>query len=293
MQWCRLHHDTPTDPKWRTIARRSGQPVERIIAVWVFMLTNASASTERGTLEGWDDEDVAGALDVDPDDIAAIRNAMQGKTLDGDRLTGWDKRQPKRERIDDSRERVKAHRQRQEPQETAIHDDVTPCNATQRHETPRLDERRLDKKEPPSPNGDAPPKSKSKGGTRLPDDWHPSPDEIEFAKQCGVDPDTEAPKFRDYWHGIAGAKGRKQDWPATWRNWCRRAAEDAQNRKPRDQPSGVPPARNREVPYAEWETRVRKFHDRGFWLNGFGPRPDMTANEVPKAILEKFGYAAR
>ena len=29
--------------------------------------------------------------------------------------------------------------------------------------------------------------------------------------------------FTDYWNGIAGAKGVKLDWIATWRNWIRRA----------------------------------------------------------------------
>ena len=31
--------------------------------------------------------------------------------------------------------------------------------------------------------------------------------------------------FRDHWRGAAGAKGVKADWPATWRNWCRREAQ--------------------------------------------------------------------
>ena len=31
----------------------------------------------------------------------------------------------------------------------------------------------------------------------------------------------EAERFRDYWISIPGAKGRKIDWAATWRNWCR------------------------------------------------------------------------
>jgi hypothetical protein len=31
--------------------------------------------------------------------------------------------------------------------------------------------------------------------------------------------------FVDYWRGIPGAKGRKSDWPATWRTWCRRDNE--------------------------------------------------------------------
>lgn len=32
-------------------------------------------------------------------------------------------------------------------------------------------------------------------------------------------------EFNDYWIGVAGAKGVKLDWLATWRNWCRRANE--------------------------------------------------------------------
>jgi hypothetical protein len=32
-------------------------------------------------------------------------------------------------------------------------------------------------------------------------------------------------QFRDYWKSAAGAKGVKADWPATWRNWCRREAQ--------------------------------------------------------------------
>jgi hypothetical protein len=31
-----------------------------------------------------------------------------------------------------------------------------------------------------------------------------------------------AERFRDYWLAVPGARGRKADWGATWRNWCRR-----------------------------------------------------------------------
>ena len=62
-------------------------------------------------------------------------------------------------------------------------------------------------------------------GSRLPADWVPSDADVEFAKRERPDVDwfKEAEKFRDYWRGQAGAKGRKADWPATWRNWIRRA----------------------------------------------------------------------
>lgn len=36
---------------------------------------------------------------------------------------------------------------------------------------------------------------------------------------------AELAKFRDYWAAQPGQKGVKADWPATWRNWCRRATE--------------------------------------------------------------------
>lgn len=56
-------------------------------------------------------------------------------------------------------------------------------------------------------------------GTRLPDEWQPAQPGFE-----GATGNTLA-KFRDYWRAQPGAKGRKTDWEATWRNWCRRDAE--------------------------------------------------------------------
>lgn len=35
----------------------------------------------------------------------------------------------------------------------------------------------------------------------------------------------EAAKFVDYWRAQPGQKGVKTDWPATWRNWVRNAAQ--------------------------------------------------------------------
>ena len=52
------------------------------------------------------------------------------------------------------------------------------------------------------------------------------------AKEIGLsifDALNESIIFRDYWIGVAGAKGRKADWRATWRNWVRRKAQDRNN----------------------------------------------------------------
>ena len=150
MDWCRLWHDAPDDPKWRLIARKAGCRAGDVWAVFTRMMVRASASGDRGSIAGWDDEVEAVALDFEPHEVAAIREAMRGRVLDGDVLSGWSKRQPKRERQEpsgSSTERVREHRERQKAQETAIVDDVTPCNASNGHETPRLDKSREEKKE--------------------------------------------------------------------------------------------------------------------------------------------------
>lgn len=60
-------------------------------------------------------------------------------------------------------------------------------------------------------------------GSRLPADWQPSEQEIEFCQteRPDLDCNSVAEQFRDYWHSVAGAKGCKLDWSATWRNWVR------------------------------------------------------------------------
>lgn len=65
---------------------------------------------------------------------------------------------------------------------------------------------------------DAPPSR----GSRIPDGF-PGDDEIVWcmAERPDIVPQAVAVKFRDYWAGVPGARGRKADWPATWRNFVR------------------------------------------------------------------------
>jgi len=163
MDWLRLWHDMPTDPKWRVVAKKAKQPIPCVIAVYIMMMTNASANiAARGTLLSWDDEDAAAALDMEPEDVAAIRSAMQGKVLEGDMLTGWDRRQPKRERDESgaSTERSRKHRsgtpadagERPETPANATDADATPCNAMQRGATHRGEEIRGEERQKESDN---------------------------------------------------------------------------------------------------------------------------------------------
>ena len=65
-------------------------------------------------------------------------------------------------------------------------------------------------------------------GVRLPAGWIPEPVHMAFAESLGLrngKATAELEKFRDYWAAQPGQKGVKTDWPATWRNWVRRAVE--------------------------------------------------------------------
>lgn len=201
--WVRLWHDMPTDPKWRVVARKSGQPLACVLAVFSIMLTNASANAaERGTLLAWDHEDVAAALDMEPEQVEAIHAAMQGKVLDGDRLSGWDRRQPKRE--DDSTKRVAKHRAEKKR-------DVTQGNAPEKETEEDTEE------SPPTP-----PAGGSKGKSVMPEDWVvPTVAELPpQAKACAeqwtaASYATHAEAFVSFWR----SNGRMmRDWRLTWAN---------------------------------------------------------------------------
>jgi hypothetical protein len=68
-----------------------------------------------------------------------------------------------------------------------------------------------------------------KRGTRLPDIFPVTDEMREWARKNAPDvAPTEHEKFCDYWRGVAGQRGVKLDWIATWRNWMRRAQDDAE-----------------------------------------------------------------
>lgn len=141
-QWLRLWHDMPTDPKWRTISKASGQRIGDVMAVYVHLLVCASNATERGRTQSFNSEDVASALDLDTEQVEQIIVAMQGRVLDGDLLKGWESRQVARE--DGSAERAKAWR---EAQKTGSE---RKPNATERKRTPDKDTDKEKKKDKPS-----------------------------------------------------------------------------------------------------------------------------------------------
>lgn len=205
-RWVRLWEDMPVDPKWRTVARRAGRPMPEVIAVFVFMMTRADSNT--GSLRGWDDEDVGSALDLDAQAVAAIRNAMQGKVLDGEQLSGWERRQPKRPE-DHSTQRVREHRAMKRD-ETQMKRTGTQGNATEGETEPDTDsETEGEENIIYLNNDDALPRVPAREEPdhrllRFPEDgslygspWH----DIVKKAAPGLDPDRVAQAFRDWCRG--------------------------------------------------------------------------------------------
>ena len=162
IDWFRWHHGSVTDPKFQLVARKSKQALASVIAVWAFVLEQASASEDRGTFGTIDCEAIDCLLGLEDGATDAILAAMGERGLvDDGTVSAWEKRQPKRERTDNtSTERSRAHRDRQrqlqqdgEKQRHATPeiDDATPCNATQHQKKPRGEERRVEKKNTPKP----------------------------------------------------------------------------------------------------------------------------------------------
>lgn len=61
-------------------------------------------------------------------------------------------------------------------------------------------------------------------------DWQMPPDWLAWAVAEGMvelAAHREAARFKDYWLGKPGKDGVKLDWQATWRNWVRKAIQDA------------------------------------------------------------------
>ena len=74
------------------------------------------------------------------------------------------------------------------------------------------------------------PSSSATRGSRLPADWKPNAELVEWSKAERQDLDLRKvlEEFRDYWTSVAGSKGVKLNWDATWRNWVRSQKADKQ-----------------------------------------------------------------
>ena len=139
IDWFRWHHGSVTDPKFQLVAKKAGARLGDVLAVWAFILEKASADTDRGAIGELDFETIDFLLGAEDGTTARILGAMTARGLIFEsRIVAWEKRQPKREREDDTA----AERKRQQRAREANQGDVTQCHAMSHQETPRGEESR-------------------------------------------------------------------------------------------------------------------------------------------------------
>ena len=232
IDWFRWHHGSVADQKFILIAKKAGASVAEVIAVWACLLEAASASDQRGNFGFVDYEALDCALGMADGRAQAIHEAMaaRGVVTPGGDVSSWEKRQPKRERIDDSSAaRTRSYRDRQAASSDATQNQVTPSDATRSQETPRGEESREEQIQKTPPASRVPPADagRPRASKRCPESFAPSQDLRQWAGSDApqADFDRELAKFRDHTFKTAHS-----DWPAAFRNWLRRASDDTAKR---------------------------------------------------------------
>ncbi|WP_431861425.1 hypothetical protein [Azospirillum sp.] len=156
MEWFRSYHGAPMDPKWLTVARKANTTPAAVAAVWWAILDFASQNEDRGSFSGFDCETADGFFGLTDGTSAAIIAALRDRQcIIEDRVSKWEKRQPKRE-DSGATERKRAQRERDREKVDASSRDVTHGHAASRDVT--TDKNREDTEQNP-------PKSPRAGGT--------------------------------------------------------------------------------------------------------------------------------
>lgn len=168
---------------------------------------------------------------------AAIKPAVMAFwTLDKRRREWTQKRLAKERTYVEAKRRSNRHNAAKRWQKTERPDATAMPNACQKHANPQpTTHTHIRKKETPSES----PKKDGRRGSRLPYDHLPASWSDWAVSQCGIgveDAEVIWDTFRDYWIAQPGQRGVKLDWPATWRNWCRR---EGRNTRPQSRPSGA------------------------------------------------------
>lgn len=146
MEWYRAYHGMPYDPKLQVIAKRAGQPMAYVVAIWLCLLDAASRHDPRGV------------VDIDPESIAVVQGIEleaaqdviqafydKGMIDENHMLTAWDKRQHTT-----STERMKKHRAKKKHDVTdgnTKKQSVTGSDTTKRKNTKKGTDRDREKEE--------------------------------------------------------------------------------------------------------------------------------------------------
>lgn len=184
--WFRLYSEFAFDPKVQLLD-------ETLQRRFIMLLCLAGA----GVTPTNDVSEVDFALRIGVSECERTRSLLVSKGLIGDDWfpKKWTKRQFE---SDSSTERVKRFRKRHK----GVTDDVTGTASEQSRAEQNVGR-----------------------ATRIPDDFLLTDERRLVAEAEKLPAERTFAKFSDYWRAAGGAKARKIDWEATWRNWCRTEAD--------------------------------------------------------------------
>lgn len=187
LPWFRMYAEFATDPKVQSMS-------ETLQRRFIMFLCLQCADE----FEKLSDEELAFALRISTEDLSETREAFTKKgLLANGKISKWNKRQYT---SDSSTERVRKHRERsRNGDETLQKRSVTPSDTDSDTDIDR----------------------EKKRASRIPLDFTLTTERRSIAVHEGLDADRIFANFCDYWRSAPGAKGRKLDWDATWRIWCR------------------------------------------------------------------------
>ena len=134
IEWFRWFHGAVADDKWPLVARRSGQSVAVVVAVWAALLECASQAGERGSVEAFDPESLDALLHLPDGTCQAVFDALcegrKPRIVNG-RVARWTVRQPEREDPGAAaRKRIQREREKEKGEGAACA--VPPCHAASR-----------------------------------------------------------------------------------------------------------------------------------------------------------------
>lgn len=213
--WLRLYSEIVNDPKVLLLTEALRW---RYVALLCLHCDNK--------LVGRPDDEIAVALRISAEEWSDTRDTLIKRRLlneDGT-LWGWEKRQY----ISDIKDPTAAERQKRYRDKQR-----NDRNGTVTSRPPEADTDTDTEKEKALPR--AARSVTETNGSRLPRDWEltdefrTEAERVLAEEKATIDVQREARKFADFWHGKAGADGRKSDWLATWRNWIRKASEGGRN----------------------------------------------------------------
>lgn len=214
---------------------RAGNPA---MGLWV----RAGAYSAQHLTDGFIDAHVVLAMGTGQEIESLVNAGLWHPVEGGYQFHDWADHNPPSDQVKEQR-RMNAERQqrwRDKARDKAADQRVIEAasnDAVTRYETPtRPDPTRPDREASNDASlGGRARRADGSKGTRFPEQFFISPEMKQWATENvpRVDLREQTQRFADYWRGVAGDKGRKVDWVATWRNWMRRAADDSVQTAPK------------------------------------------------------------